>query len=206
MTDAEFSDWLDYHCQAFPGLAKWLSDAGPGAVDAWRRCLSMCRPADAYAATDAMLRDGPPEGYSRHPSEVFRRCNHARSRDIDDQDWRRTAVHCRECMDTGFIQVWHPDAVTAYEEGRLELSDKGARIIEGGSVRARVLRWAVARCACDRGQAMSKRVPVFDERRYIRSVAGYSVIRPADCEHFVRRASVHANRWRDAALDAYSAT
>ena len=122
MNDAEFDQWLKYHCDAFPMLTEWLGGLPnpQGTKRHWYRCLQDVRLEYAKKATDSMLASGTKvyksTGYQEHPAEVARIARELAFSDRlpkSSTDFGPERYRCKHCLDTGYTTVWHPKTMAA---------------------------------------------------------------------------------------------
>ena len=80
--------------------------------------------ADAKKATDLLAsgEEAEPKGFDRHPAAVRAIARRFHQRHVDDRpryvDGQET-VQCRRCQDSGFVTIWHHQAMEAARDGTL---------------------------------------------------------------------------------------
>lgn len=133
------ADGVSRLCTAFgkpitPELVAEFTDAlndipEPFVADAFQECIRECehRPPPSVVRKYAKRLQAEAARETREP-----------------EDWRRDTYSCLLCRDTGWVRVWHPEALrTAIEhhDGRTTIERLRRRMYE-----------AVAKCRCQRGQ------------------------------------------------------
>lgn len=114
---SDFDRWLDYHCTAYPGMLKWLSDeANKGQVAHMRRLLDRYTVEQLSAATDALYEmHNQPAGYSNHARAVRDLVREQTAGGGDSKVMAGPRVvggeltaACWRCMDYGIVSVLNP--------------------------------------------------------------------------------------------------
>ncbi len=152
MSPDEFSEWLEYHQAAFPGVADWMRKNTPKDATTeqrpayhWRRALFDVDSLDAKRATDAMLSGylEEPRGYSSHPKAIRRWCKTIGGGERREQnkpeyvDGERV-YSCSLCEDRGTVPIMHPRTVGEAASG-----------VEFGEIHWQT---CVAACTCEKGE------------------------------------------------------
>lgn len=121
MTATEITDWINYHCAAFPGLRKWLHDNSE-TLEHWQRALSASDLTAAKQVTDKMLSGELecPKGWSEHVRVVRQ---NARAFQFQATAVHRPTMHdgeptynCATCCDSGLVPIVEPASVRAVQE------------------------------------------------------------------------------------------
>ena len=112
-----FNQWLDFHCQTFPGFAKWLK-ANPKQADLMQKVLGHLSLHQLKTASESMyVAEDQPNGYSKHarwirqacrPSERLGNPDTARGPQLIDDQY---VARCARCMDYGYISVISPKSL-----------------------------------------------------------------------------------------------
>ena len=122
MTQQEFDVWLQWHLDAFPGVAKWLSDLEDvkSTTEHWLRALEPVSLKSCKQATSLLLSDPnekEPRGFSNHPRAI-RRIASELDQGLRAKDYvggERT-LSCPACRDSGVRFVISPILVRKARE------------------------------------------------------------------------------------------
>lgn len=121
-------------------------DVSPDLMRAYVDALDDCEHDALDLAADQLVKESE---WMPKPAELRRTAKRILAESsrgqAEPEDWRRDTYQCPICRDTGWVRVWHPEALrTAIEhhEGRTTIERLRRRMYE-----------AVAKCTCQRGQA-----------------------------------------------------
>ena len=167
MTDSEFGDWLQFHIDCFPDLAKWLdsSERESATIKAWMMALEDCDFADCMMATKAMLKGDidAPEAYEREriPSMIRKFCKAARSERTQRERDRQTlqqAAGSGKCQPIGPLLREARELGFAKRDGEIGEEEHAAKLADilkraGSDPKAPEPRFSCPDC-CDSGVVM----------------------------------------------------
>lgn len=171
MNHAEFSEWFNYHCAAFTGVAGWLakqsSDQRQLVTAQWRKALSEINLDEAKAATDTLFgSEAPPKYADDHPRAITKAVRERRGaaggadrfpsgKMVTGQDGKPVwAFACHYCSDSGFVCIWLPGALACHDAdpAKFDKHIDGHYVANaGGPVWCR--HRVTIRCCCQRGRA-----------------------------------------------------
>jgi hypothetical protein len=196
MTAKEFREWYAAHRSAFASIDSWIASmpkksellavggesfqpvTQESLAKAWFDVLADMDLAGCLAATKMLHRgDEPqPKAFDLHPQTVRGIAKRLAREKQDDKSVFRfgprirangeETVNCRECLDSGYVFIFHPDAMRLIRDGKT-YGDPGTRYT------------ALALCSCDCGQRRKKqrvaeRMDEFDPARHVRIECGRS--------------------------------
>lgn len=165
MEKHEFNEWLAKHQKAYPALVDWFAALPDqkGTLAIWFDVFKFIDKAHADAATMRMIRGveplvrftnwhDTPRFVAEHAECLKRESRSRKAFSLPYVDGEQT-YKCRECFDTGIIDVFHGRDVTAIRKGRFngDLVHRAARA-----------------CTCEvaasryRGMIESKQLAVFN--------------------------------------------
>ena len=143
----EFNKWFANASARWPTDFEWFAKSRSAkdqkaTLEIWLEMFEFVDLPDALEANKQIHEAGQKINIDTLPANVKRIATAIRisRRTNPEEDWRRTAVKCRNCMDRGRVTVWHNKA--------LRYLAANGRIVPGRGIPPMT---AVARCSCEPG-------------------------------------------------------
>lgn len=159
MDGNDFKIWYQDFAAHFTSVDTWMQrHPDPAAVlRVWKEAMDPLRLVDAKKATAELFadRDAWPESWDQYPATIRWLANKIRGNSralgtrhvIDGQE----TFKCHLCFDKGTVDIFHPILVDAIRKNKYnQYRNAGATIT------------AAARCSCEAGQAMKRKLGQYD--------------------------------------------
>lgn len=146
MDKSQFNEWLQKHQKAYPALVDWFAALPDqkGTLAIWLDVLSGVSPEHAREATMRMIRGTEPlvkfnnwhdtPRFITEHATILKRDERPRERFVAREIDGMTVYRCRDCFDSGIIEVFHGHDV---------------RRVRAGKFGGKVIHRAARACTCD---------------------------------------------------------